>query len=283
MDVSLPAESSPDDAPLVVFAPVRQSVPLIFTSPHSGNHYPAAFVAEARLDPLRLRRSEDCFVDELFAAAPTLGAPLLAARFPRAFCDANRERWELDPRMFDAPLPEWVNATSARVMAGLGTIPRVVASGEPIYRRKLSFAEAEARIARYWAPYHDRLAALIEATKRRFGRCVVIDCHSMPSGGPPALAADIVLGDGHGTSCAPSVIAAAEASARRLGYRVRRNEPYAGGFITRHYGRPEDGVHTLQIELARALYMDEALCRKLPRFAAIQRDCTALIGALVGL
>jgi N-formylglutamate deformylase len=261
--------------------PARQTVPIVFASPHSGAHYSADFLAEARLDPLALRRSEDSFVDELFAAAPDAGAPLLAATFPRVFCDANREPWELDPGMFDGPLPAWVNSASPRVGAGLGTIARVVATGEPVYRNKLAFSEAEARVRDYWQPYHAALASLIEETRQAFGACLLVDCHSMPThpvhGLPPA---DFVLGDAHGTSCAPRATRLVEDTLSGFGYRVRRNDPYAGGYVTRHYGAPRDGVHALQIEIARRLYMDEARVQRAPGMAALQRNITGLIVAL---
>ena len=270
--------------PLILCCPARQSVPLVFASAHSGRDYPADFVAAARLDPLALRRSEDGFVDELFAAAPAYGAPLLAATFPRAFCDANREPWELDPGMFEERLPAWVNTGSARVEAGLGTIARVVASGEAIYRGKLRFAEAERRVHMCWEPFHTALRELVEATRRQFGSCLLVDCHSMPGNcAAPQSPVDVVLGDAHGTACAASVTRRAEQALADLGYRVRRNDPYAGGYITRHYGRPRQHVHALQVELCRPLYMDEARMVKLPAFEAVQRDMTALVAALAGL
>ncbi len=250
----------------------------MFTSAHSGRDYPAAFVSSARLDAFRLRRSEDSFVDELFAAAPLHGAPLLAATFPRAFCDPNREPWELDPAMFEEELPPWVNTASARVGAGLGTIARVVASGEAIYRGKLRFAEAETRVRLFWQPFHDELGALIEATRRQFGTCLIIDCHSMPS-----------------TSMSPKTVVRFRARRRAwqhlvrrapmrlveeglvgLGYTVRRNDPYAGGYITRHYGRPREGIHALQIEINRTLYMDEARIERLAGFDRVQRGISTL-------
>jgi N-formylglutamate deformylase len=274
-----PAPMAPP--PFRVLRPVRQTLPLVFASPHSGAHYSADFLAEARLDPLALRRSEDSFVDELFAAAPEFGAPLLAATFPRVFCDANREPWELDPAMFDGPLPAWVNSASPRVGAGLGTIARVVATGEPVYRQKLPFAEAEARVRGCWQPYHAALAGLIAETKARFGACLLLDCHSMPThpiqGSPPA---DMVLGDAHGTSCAPRATRLVEAVLSDLGYRVRRNDPYAGGYVTRHYGAPREGVHALQIEIARRLYMDEARVQRAPGMARLTRDLEALVATL---
>jgi N-formylglutamate amidohydrolase len=275
MDHPLPAAT-----PITLRKPARQAAPVVLASPHSGRDYPADFVADARLDATALRRSEDGFVDELVASGPGQGIPLLAATFPRAFCDPNREAWELDPAMFDGPLPPWVNTTSPRVGAGLGTIARVVASGETIYRRKLRFAEAEARIRACWQPYHEALAGLIAATKREFGACLLVDCHSMPGGGPRAPGPDFVLGDAHGTACAPGITRLAEATLAGMGYIVRRNDPYAGGYVTRHYGRPREQVHALQIEIARGLYMDEARMEKLPRFAAVQADLAVLIGNL---
>jgi N-formylglutamate amidohydrolase len=267
--------------PFTLARPARQTAPIIFASPHSGSDYPPDFVAGARLDPLTLRRSEDSFVDELFAAAPALGAPLLAATFPRVFCDVNREPWELDPAMFEETLPAWVNTGSPRVGAGLGTIARVVATGEQVYRRKLPFAEAQARIQGCWQPYHDALAGLIAETRARFGYCLLVDCHSMPA--HPGLASnpsDFVLGDAHGTACAPRATRFVEESLTALGYRVRRNDPYAGGYVTRHYGRPREGVHALQIEVARGLYMDEQRIERRPGMAALSRDITRLIERL---
>lgn len=281
MDLPLPVAADAP-APFVVHRPALQAAPLVFVSAHSGTAYPPAFLAGSRLDADGLRRSEDCFVDELFGAAPALGAPLLAATFPRAYCDANREKWELDPAMFDEALPPWVNTASVRVSAGLGTIARVVASGETIYRAKLPFAEAVARAQTCWQPFHDALRGLIDATLARFGACLVIDCHSMPAAsGTRGLPADIVLGDAHGTTCAPQAMRFAEQTFVAQGYGVRRNDPYAGGYITRHYGRPREGVHALQIELARALYMDETRFARGQGFARTCRDAAAFIAALV--
>lgn len=271
--------------PVLVLRPPTQTAPVIFASPHSGRHYSPDFLAAARLDPLNLRRSEDSFVDELFAGAPEYGAPLLTATFPRAFCDANREPWELDPAMFADPLPPWVNTTSTRVGAGLGTIARVVASGEAIYRGKLPFSEAERRVAEFWQPFHDTLLAMIDGTRAMFGGCLLIDCHSMPSQGHGGRGgtrpADFVLGDAHGTACDHRAIRFVERALHDLGYIVRRNDPYAGGFITRHYGRPRQRVHALQIEIARDLYMDETRIEPLERFSTIQQDLATLMEALV--
>ena len=279
-----------------VVAPTRQILPLVFASPHSGCDYSQAFLAASRLDPLALRRSEDSFVDEIFEAAPRLGAPLIRALFPRAFVDANREPFELDPAMFKDELPAYANTRSPRVAAGLGTIARVVANGADIYRGKLDFTEALGRIRRHYWPYHKSLSELVERTKASFGACILIDCHSMPStGGPPtggaptgelgdrdagARRVDIVLGDCHGTSCAPAVAETVQTTLRELGYHVARNRPYSGGFVTRHYGKPKDGVHGLQIEINRFLYMDEFRIRRGAGLSRLARDMQSVIAAL---
>ncbi len=271
--------------PLRIDRPSVQTAPVIFASPHSGRRYGADFVAASRLDPLSLRRSEDSFVDELFHAAPANGAPLLAATFPRAYCDVNREAWELDPAMFADALPAWVITTSARVSAGLGTIARVVASGEAIYREKLLFAEAERRITALWRPFHETLAALIDGTVSLYGYALLIDCHSMPSQAHPQRsglkAPDFVLGDAHGSACSPRVTRLVERTLSDAGYVVRRNDPYAGGYITRHYGRPRAHVHALQIEISRELYMDETRIERLDGFDAVRHDITRLVETLV--
>lgn len=275
MDITL------DPEPYALLRPSPQTMPLVFASPHSGREYPAALLAAARLDAHGLRRSEDSFVEELFGAAPVEGAPLLAARFPRVWCDVNREPWELDPTMFDGPLPHWVNSASVRVGAGLGTIARVVSNGEAVYRRKLSFAEAEERVRSAWQPYHAAVSALIAETRARFGACLLIDCHSMPAHPAHGAAApDIVLGDAHGTTCAPRATRLIEECLSDLGYRVRRNDPYAGGYVTRHYGRPRDGQHALQIEVARSLYMDETLIERNGGFSRLRRDLGTLVAKL---
>jgi N-formylglutamate amidohydrolase len=272
-----------------VIKPTRQSVPLVFASPHSGEDYPPEFVATSRLEPLLLRRSEDAFVDRIFAAAPRHGAPLLRAHFPRVYVDPNREPFELDASMFQAPLPAYVNARSPRVAAGLGTIARVVANGEEIYREKLDFDEARERIEAHYFPYHRTLQKLLDATFVRFGCYLLVDCHSMPSvGGPmdadPGLKRlDIVLGDCHGTACAPDVIDLAERTLRSQGLTVKRNVPYAGGFTTRHYACPRQGRHALQIEVNRALYMDEHRILPLPGLDRMTQIMTDLIAALAAI
>lgn len=265
--------------------PETQSVPLVLASPHSGREYPAGFLAATRLTETQLAVSEDRYVDELVAAAPSLGAPLIRALFPRSFVDLNREEFEMDPTMFIEPAPAYVNSRSPRVAAGLGVIPRVVSGGVEIYHDRMPLADAMRRIDEYYRPYHAALRRLIDDTTARFGVCLLVDCHSMPSGAPsgrerpPAF----VLGDCHAVSCAPDVVATAERALSGQGYRVVRNRPYAGGFTTRHYGKPKDGVHALQVEINRALYMDERRLTRLPGFAGLAAALTDLIGALGGL
>jgi N-formylglutamate amidohydrolase len=229
---------------------------------------------------LALRRSEDAHVERLFAPVVELGAPLLRANFPRAFLDVNREPFELDPRMFEGRLPAFANTRSMRVAGGLGTVPRVVADGQEIYARRLPVGEATARIEGLYKPYHRVLRGLIQRTARTHGHCVLIDCHSMPSsslGRDAEIKADVVLGDRYGTACAPSLIECVEAAFRSRGFRVLRNKPYAGGFITEHYGEPNLGRHALQIEVNRSLYMNEASLALTAGFAALVEALRSII------
>lgn len=269
-----------------VSRPRPQAMPAVFASPHSGTDYPPAFVASSRLDPITLRKSEDSYVNEIFAGVADEGAPLLRALFPRAYVDPNREPFELDPSMFEDALPDYVNTRSPRIAAGLGTIARVVTNGEEIYRGKITFAEALKRVNELYRPYHGALQQMIEGTLAQFGVCFLIDCHSMPSiGGPMDEDAgrrrfDIVLGDCHGTSCAPELIGLVERFLAGKGYQVVRNNPYAGGFTTRHYGVPAARVHALQIEINRALYMNEATLERGANLPRITAHMMALAAAL---
>ena len=284
-----PAEYEITGSAWALNAPAEQTVPLVFASPHSGAEYPASFIAASRLDALALRRSEDAFVDDIFAVATEFGAPLLKATFPRAYVDPNREPFELDATMFDTPLPSYVNTMSPRVAAGLGTLAKVVTSGEEIYRGKLHFDAVRRRIDRLYYPDHAALQRLLERTRETFGVCLLIDCHSMPSiGGPmdsdPGLKRfDAVLGDRFGTSCAAVVTETAERVLRGLGYSVGRNIPYAGGYCTDHYGKPRTGMHALQIEINRALYMDEENVAPAAGLAEVKIRIRELIQALAGL
>jgi N-formylglutamate amidohydrolase len=272
------------EPPYVVVEPAGQTVPFVFNVPHAGAVYPASFLAESRLDAMALRRSEDAFVDELFAATSDLGAPLMAARFPRAYLDLNREPYELDSRMFDGRLPAFANTRSMRVAGGLGTIPRIVADGQEIYGARLPVEEALRRIEWLYKPYHRILRQLVRRTAEAFGHAILIDCHSMPSSSvsrDEGAKADIVLGDRYGTSCAVVVIDLVEAAMRRRGYTVVRNKPYAGGFITEHYGEPALGRHALQIEINRAIYMDERTLQKKPGFAALAGNMSEVFAQVI--
>ena len=263
--------------------PARQETSVIFASPHSGRDYPAAFLAQSVLDARAIRSSEDAFVDDLFGAAPLYGAPLLAARAPRAFIDFNRAPDELDPALIEgiARAPH-----NPRVSSGLGVIPRVVSGARAIYHGKLPLAEAEARISRYWHPYHRALRELIETTHARFGEAVLIDCHSMPHEAIDGhlrhgqIKPDVVLGDRFGAACSPEVMDRVESAFAAAGLRVARNTPFAGAFVSQSYGRPSARRHVVQIEIDRALYLDEKRIEPLPRFAAFHRlmaDITAEI------
>lgn len=266
--------------PFRVERPARQTVPFVFASPHSGRSYPNSLLARTRLDATTLRRSEDAFVDELFAGATGLGAPLLAAQFPRAFLDVNRSAAELDAAMFDSALGVPVDAPSPRVAAGLGVIPRIVRDGAEIYRGKLKSDEAGARLEQLYRPYHQALSDLMEETHARFGVAALIDCHSMPS----ALSVpDIVLGDRYGASAAPALTAHAEAAFQREGFSVVRNTPYAGGHSTVLYGRVASGWHALQVEINRGLYLDEDRIAKRPSFDMVRVRLTRAIRSLVGV
>jgi N-formylglutamate amidohydrolase len=263
---------------------------LVFASPHSGRDYPAELMAAAALDAAAIRRSEDAFVDELIASGPAHGASVITARYARAFIDVNREPYELDPAMFEDELPDFARARTARVAAGLGSIAKVVGEGQEIYRRKLTFAEARRRIEGAHKPYHRALTGLIEATRGRHGRVALIDWHSMPSaasglnGSNPYDRArrgcDIVLGDRFGSACTPDLTRLVERQLEAMGYRVARNAPYAGGYTTEFYGRPGEGVHALQIEINRAVYLDESTLTPNEGFARLKRDIERLGRAL---
>lgn len=270
--------------PFELIEPDKQRAPLVFNSPHSGARYDPAFLAASQLGRRAIRQSEDVFVDELFIAALHHGAPLLRAHFPRAWLDVNREAYELDPKMFRDPLPPFANPRSARVASGLGTVPRVVADGQPIYRGVFPIADALARIEGVYIPYHRLLADTIDRTRQDFGFAVLVDCHSMPSTVRSAhyrSRPDFVLGDRHGSSCGGILTDIVESSLVRRGYDVSRNRPYAGGFITEHYGRPADGVHAIQIEVNRGLYLNERTLEKSRGFDRLAGDLAGLVGDLV--
>lgn len=272
--------------PYDLFLPRRHDTATVFASPHSGRDYPDDFVAQSPLAAHVLRSSEDAFVDLLFDAAPKCGAPLLAARTPRAWVDLNRAPDELDPALIDG-VPR--GSLNPRVASGLGVIPRVVAGGKVIHLQRLSRAEAEARLERGWHPYHQALQDLLRRSRQTFGAVLLVDCHSMPHeaiaahAGPGRRVPEVVLGDRHGAACAPEVMAGVEAAFLRAGFVVARNSPFAGAYITQAYGRPPIDQHVVQVEIDRSLYMDESEVRPAPGFEALRRRLSAVVADLADL
>ncbi len=266
--------------------PASRSTSVVFASPHSGRDYSAAFLARSVLDAREIRSSEDAFVDVLFAAAPDHGAPFLTATAPRAYLDLNRGPDELDPALIEGVRR---NPHNPRVTSGLGVIPRVVANGRQIYRGKLTLAEAHQRIAGWWRPYHDQLQTLLDESNNAFGEAILMDCHSMPhealehAGSPGALRPDVVLGDRFGAAAAGAVVEQVEAAFANAGLRVARNMPFAGAYITQHYGRPSRGQHAIQIEIDRAVYMDERTLEPNDDFAAFKAVLDGVIAALADI
>ena len=238
--------------------PERRATGAVFASPHSGRDYTPAFLRAAALSGRAIRSSEDAWVDLLWSQAPAHGAPLLAARMPRAFLDLNRSSDELDPA-----LVEGVRRVShnPRIASGLGVIPRVVAGGRPIYAGRMTLGDAQRRIRDWWRPYHGTLQRLLDESREAFGAALLVDCHSMPheaieaSGRGPRP--EVVLGDRFGTAASGERIEAIEAIFAAAGFRVARNAPFAGAYIAQAYGKPSFGQHAVQVEIDRALYMDE--------------------------
>lgn len=258
-----------------IWEPDCQKLPFVLNSPHSGRIYPKTFIERSRLDHSGIRRSEDHFVDELFFSGVRHGAPMLAANFPRAYVDVNREPYELDPTMFDGRLPPYANTASVRVAGGLGTVPRIVGENMEIYRSKMQVEEALLRVEQIYKPYHAALRRLIARTHASFGKAILIDCHSMPGNiriSGSGIRPDFIIGDRYGTSASAELSRLALKLLEDQGFAAVRNKPYAGGFITEHYGRPARGLHALQIEVNRSLYIDEMTLRKKPDFAKIARS-----------
>jgi N-formylglutamate amidohydrolase len=279
----LDGELSP---PFEIVEPAAWRAPIIFNSPHSGSVYPHDFLEASRIDLTSLRRSEDSFMDELIGDLSHRGFPVVRVNFPRSYVDVNREPYELDPRMFTGRLPSFANTRSMRVAGGLGTIPRVVGDGQEIYRDRISVDDALARIEALYKPYHRALRRLINKAHQAFGTVVLVDCHSMPSIGvsrDEPRRPDVVIGDRYGTSCAALLADTVEDKMRTLGYSIGRNKPYAGGFITEHYGNPASGLHTIQLELNRAIYMDERRRERGPRFQQVAMDFATLADALAAV
>jgi len=280
------AENDFPDGFFALQQPVSLQMPFVFNSPHSGRIYPERFLRMSRLDRFAIRRSEDSYVDDLFGGVVPLGAPLLSAQFPRAYLDVNREPFELDPKMFREPLPAHVNSRSARVVGGLGTVPKLVGEGQEIYRSRIAYNEAAARIDSYYLPYHHQLGQLLANTMTAFGSAVLVDCHSMPTSvrnADTGARPDFIIGDRFGTSASSSLSQTAIVLLTSMGYSVAHNRPYAGGFITEHYGRPAEGVHAIQIEINRGLYMNERTLQKTVGFEPLAEDLTRFCAALAAI
>jgi N-formylglutamate amidohydrolase len=270
--------------PFEIVEPTEWRAPIIFNSPHSGSAYPDAFLSASRIDLPTLRRSEDSFMDELIGELGDRGFAVVRVHFPRSYVDVNREPYELDPRMFAGRLPSFANTRSMRVAGGLGTIPRVVGDGQEIYRERLAVDDALARIETLYKPYHRALRRLINRIHQAFGTVVLVDCHSMPSIGvsrDEPRRPDVVIGDRYGTSCAPLLADTVEDTMSQLGYSVGRNKPYAGGFITEHYGNPAAGLHSVQLEINRGLYMDERRFERGKAFSTVASDLEDIAERLV--
>ncbi len=259
--------------------PACRDTSVVFASPHSGRDYSWQFQRRSVLDERIIRSSEDAFVDLLFEDVPKFGAPLINATFPRAFVDLNRSADELDPALIEGAKKSGFNP---RVVSGLGVVPRVVANGRAIYRGKLTLKEAHARISEYWRPYHDKLHSLLGENRRLFGEAILIDCHSMPHESLDALERsgaerpDVVLGDRFGSSADARITDLIEAAFVVEGFKVARNVPFAGAYITQHYGRVSSGQHAVQIEIDRSLYMNETLIRPNGNFDTMRARITAV-------
>ena len=256
-------------------------VPLVLDSPHSGREFPADF--DAMVTEAELREAEDCYVDELYAAAGELGAPLLAARFPRTYLDPNRHAGDVDLDLIEGDWP-WEYRPSGKAKIGKALIWRTLEDGRPIYRRKLSVEKVRSRIERFHVPYHEKLKAHLDAAHRRFGRVLHINCHSMRSvagkqseEGEGSVRADFVLGDRDGTTCDPRFTELVRATLAGMGYAVKVNDPYKGVELVRAYSDPKAGRHSLQIEINKRLYMDEGTLRKTPGFRKLQKDLGELM------
>ncbi|MEP2981124.1 MAG: N-formylglutamate amidohydrolase [Lentilitoribacter sp.] len=267
--------------PFEVVSPLRQSRAFVFNSPHSGRVYPQAFLDQSRLNAQMIRTSEDHYVDQLYACVPQFGVPLLQANFPRAWLDVNREPYELDPKMFNGPLPPHTNISSIRVSGGLGTVPKIVAENCEIYHSRMSVREGLDRVEHVYRPYHEKLRKLISRTHSMFGYAVLVDCHSMPSSVRATKGfrrPDFIIGDRYGTSADTRLTQIALLLLQSMGYHAAHNKPYAGGFITEHYGRPHRNLHALQIEINRGLYINEKTLELKPGFDKLADDLSLFVG-----
>lgn len=270
-----------------IVAPAQWILPVVLNSPHSGSVLPPDLLHQSSLSATALRRSEDCYIDEIFAGCVALGAPMLRAKLSRAYVDLNREPHELDPRMFDDPLPGHMNSASPRVLSGLGTIPRIVGDGDVIYNQKLELSEVLARIDKIYRPYHRTLSAMLDQVYNETGFVCLIDCHSMPSSAVEGARGntrkvDIVLGDRFGASCDPELVHLWRDGFAAAGLSVRLNHPYPGGFFTETHGQPRKGRHALQIEINRSLYLNGASTLKSNNFNEIKDTVETVFEVFAG-
>jgi N-formylglutamate amidohydrolase len=261
------------------------AVPLVLDSPHSGREFPADF--DAAVSEFDLRDGEDCYVDELYLPATELGVPLLAARFPRTYVDPNRHRGDVDLELIEGGRWPHEYAPSGKAKIGKALVWRTLDDGRAIYARKLKVDEVLGRIERCHSPYHAALRELIDATHARFGVVYHVNCHSMPAvggkqgeGGEGKPRADFVLGDRDGTSCDPAFTEFVRATLAAMGYEVKVNDPYKGVELVRAYSDPTRGRHSLQVEINKRLYMDEATRSKHAGFEALQKNLTTLVAAI---
>lgn len=276
--MSLPSSTA---LPYRIVGPTEPAPPLVLASPHSGREYPGAFLAQSRLSLGQLRRAEDAYVDELLSDAVRQGVPLIAARYGRAYLDLNRDADEIDPAMIAEAMPRSAGQASDRVAAGLGVVPRIAAHGLDIYASRLRLAEVESRVGTLHRPYHAGIEMLLGRALARHGYAVLIDCHSMPTPAGGAAAPQFVIGDLHGQTAAPRLVDAIEASLVAGGFRVARNAPYAGGYTTLRHADRVRGVHVVQIEVDRALYMDPARLALHSGFASVAAAFRQLVAALL--
>jgi N-formylglutamate deformylase len=274
--------SFPDARPFRIIGSTDAVAPVVLASPHSGREYPPAFLAQSRLSLGQLRRAEDAYVDELLEEAARLGVPLIAARYGRAYLDLNRDADEIDPAMIADPLPPSAGQASDRVAAGLGVVPRIAAHGLDIYASRLRLADVQSRVGALHRPYHQALDDLLMRARARHGYAILLDCHSMPTP-PGANAPHFVLGDLHGQTAAPRLVDAIEGIVKTAGFRIARNAPYAGGYTTMHHADPGRGVHVVQIEIDRALYMDPARLAPHSGFATVAATMKRVVDTLLAL
>ncbi|MFT8953815.1 MAG: N-formylglutamate amidohydrolase [Gluconobacter sp.] len=275
--------TDPSPYPAVIIQkPQKTAIPLVVSSPHSGQKYFQDFLESSRLSLWELQQTEDRFVDQLFECVPSIGGTLLTTEFPRIWCDVNRDCRELDSGMFKPSLSATGLLQTSKVRAGFGVIPRCATQGRPIYTHCLPLDEVQRRLVASWVPYHQALQNLLYEMQKQFGSVILLEAHSMPRL-HQAKSCDMVLGDLHGKSCSPALTEYVEQYFSGRGYAVRRNVPYAGGYITRHYGQPSEGIHALQLEICRSRYLNPATLQPSRGFEQVKNDIDDLVLELADL